>query len=118
MSGDFPLYAKAEVREITRSSGFCESHVVKSSVIPSTKYSSAGSLLIFAKGSTATDGCSESKPPSEGVGSIAAVSLGEVRCSQYVALVTPISASSAAATSQPPRLSNNGARDVLLGWTR
>src|SRR4029077_14357670 len=112
MSGDFPLYAKAEVREITRSSGICESHVVKSSVIPSTKYSSDGSLLIFAKGSTAIDGCSESKPPGEGIGNTAADSIGDRRCCQYITLVTPIPISSTAATSQPPR-GSNGAREML-----
>src|SRR5260370_12533395 len=118
MSGDFPLYAKAEVREITRSFGFCESHVVKSAEMPWRKYSSDGALLIFAKGSTAIDGCSESKPPGEGIGSTAADSIGDVRCCQYVTLVTPIPISSAAVTSQPPRRSSNGAREMLLGWTR
>src|SRR5215510_6361616 len=53
-----PLYKKAELREITKRPESLERSVMRSSVIPSLKYSCSGSLLILVKGSTTIDGCS------------------------------------------------------------
>jgi hypothetical protein len=50
------LYAKLELRAMTKSQGNREIAVMISSTTPSTKYSCSGSPLILAKGSTAIDG--------------------------------------------------------------
>jgi hypothetical protein len=52
------LYAKLELRAMTKSQGNREIAVMISSTTPSTKYSCSGSPLILAKGSTAIDGFS------------------------------------------------------------
>src|SRR5712671_3036865 len=51
-----PLKAKAEVRDTTRTPSTLASALITSSVIPSEKYSSSFSRLMFTNGSTATEG--------------------------------------------------------------
>ena len=48
-----PLYCMIEVRAITERSCSRDSLEISSSVIPSEKYSSSGSALMFVNGSTA-----------------------------------------------------------------
>src|ERR1700730_7792164 len=56
MSSSFlPLNAKQDVRPGTRNPGTFDSTLINSSVIPSLKYSSFLSALIFTNGSTAID---------------------------------------------------------------
>src|SRR5438094_6559450 len=56
MSSSFlPLNAKQDVRPGTRNPGTFDSTLINSSVIPSLKYSSFLSALMFTNGSTATD---------------------------------------------------------------
>src|SRR2546421_10551472 len=54
-SSVLPLKAKQDVRPGTRSPGTLASALISSSVIPSLKYSSFLSALMFTNGSTATD---------------------------------------------------------------
>src|SRR5712691_10826817 len=58
MSSSFlPLNAKQDVRPGTRNPGTFDSTLINSSVIPSLKYSSFLSALMFTNGSTAIDFC-------------------------------------------------------------
>jgi hypothetical protein len=53
-----PLYAKLELRAMTKGQRMRESAVMISSTMPSAKYSCSGSPLMFWNGSTAIDGLS------------------------------------------------------------
>jgi hypothetical protein len=67
MSTARALYAKEELRAITRNDGHFDNAVMISSVIPPAKSSCFGSSLMFTKGRTAIDGRSgtaSSKPGS------------------------------------------------------
>jgi hypothetical protein len=57
---------KAELREMTKREEVPERAVVRSSVIPSAKYSCSGSPLMFAKGNTTIEGRSGRAGASEG----------------------------------------------------
>ena len=60
-SSDLPLYAKLELRAITKNQRNRVSAVIMSSVIPSARYSCSFSPLKLANGRTAIDGlCSRS----------------------------------------------------------
>src|SRR6266852_9050147 len=53
-----PLYVKVDVRAMTKRSGSLEREVIKSSVMPSLKYSWSRSPLMLVKGNTAIEGLS------------------------------------------------------------
>src|SRR6266478_5669522 len=71
MSSSFlPLNAKQDVRPGTRNPGTFDSTLINSSVIPSLKYSSFLSALMFTNGSTATflAGAAVTAVPATGLG--------------------------------------------------
>ena len=77
MSGALPLYAKVELRAMTKKPRSFDKAVMMSSAIPSPKYSCSGSPLMFWNGKTAIDGLSGSASfPPDGAGTIG--SLGSV----------------------------------------
>ena len=55
-STDLPLYVNAELRAMTDRPEIFERSVMRSSVMPSEKYSCSGSPLMLVKGSTTIDG--------------------------------------------------------------
>ena len=55
MSGRCPLKEKDELRATTNKLGIFDKSVIKSSAIPSEKYSCSGSPLMLSKGSTAIE---------------------------------------------------------------
>src|ERR1700674_402802 len=59
MSALFPLNAKDDVRDATRSDWILVRALMISSAIPSAKYSLSGSALMFANARTATDFAAE-----------------------------------------------------------
>src|SRR5713226_4023255 len=70
-----PLYVKVDVRA-TKRSDILEREVIKSSVIPSLKYSCSRSSLMLVNGSTAIDGLSGNVRAGLCAGGIDAVVVG------------------------------------------
>ncbi len=107
MSSFLPLKANEEVRDATRSAWIFDRALMISSAMPSVKYSFSGSLLMLAKGSTATDFAAETT----GAG-ITAVSLGVCRLSDARALTELRGSREASRRFRGHRL-GNGALHVL-----
>ena len=63
MSNGLALYAKLELRAMTKSHLIRERAVMISSTMPSAKYSCSGSPLMFWNGITASEGLSGSGSP-------------------------------------------------------
>src|SRR5205809_5956478 len=71
MSSSFlPLNAKQDVRPGTRNPGIFDSTLISSSVMPSLKYSSFLSALMFTNGNTAIDFWSTECPVLGGAGEV------------------------------------------------
>ena len=89
---------KAELREITENQRRCERAVVRSSVMPSAKYSCPGSPVMLAKGSTTIMGRPAGAACGEGalIGSSAGAAAGGCAGAGAAEAVVPARDTSAA----------------------
>ncbi len=88
-----PLYAIAEVREITRSDRICASCVMSSSVMPSAKYSCSASPEKFASGRTAIDWMPPAAPPGSSLRIVPALMASIARIARMARARAPIATS-------------------------